>query len=290
MPNKTTIEWTDLSSNPIRARRKSDGKAGWYCQKVSQGCAHCYAERRNNWIGTHVPFSIARQDEVEIYLDSRELERIAKIPAGKKVFICDMTDLFGEFVRDDFIWQVFKAMAANPWATFLLLTKRAKRMAELVPMFRGALPDRLDHVWLGASVCTQADAEEQLPHLLRIRQRAPVLFASCEPLLEPLDLSPYLMCQEYPGPLVQPSKGTIGGTPHHTLRIQGRLDWVIAGCESGPGARPSHPDWFRSLRDQCIDAGTSFFLKQMVLNGKMIKMPELDGENWKEFPDAQRLS
>jgi protein gp37 len=108
--------------------------------------------------------------------------------------------------------------------------------------------------------------------------------------LEPLDLSPYLMCQEFLGPLMQPSKGTIGGKPHHTLRIQGRLDWVIAGCESGPGARPSHPDWFRSLRDQCIDAGTSFFLKQMVLNGKMIKMPELDGENWKEFPDAQRLS
>jgi hypothetical protein len=165
-----------------------------------------------------------------------------------------MSDLFHPGVTDWFIKQVFGVMEANPQHTFMVLTKRAQRMSLL------DLPE-LPNVWLGVSVENQAVADERLPWLMMTP--AGMRFVSCEPLLGPVDLRFYL-----------PSPDGVGN----------KLDWVIAGCESGPGAREMDVEWVRSLRDQAAEAEVPFFLKQMRQDGKIVKMPRLDGTIWDEYP------
>jgi len=110
-------------------------------------------------------------------------------------------------------------------------------------------------------------ADERIPILLQTP--ATIRFVSCEPLLEKIDLKKYLY-EEFDG----------GGA----IRIYGDIHWVIAGCESGPKRRPAEVEWFRSLRDQCVIAKVPFFLKQMEIDGQVVKMPELDGKVWGEYP------
>src|SRR6185437_14354051 len=97
---RTGIEWTDRSANPIRARHKVTGKVGWHCIRHGPGCLHCYSERRNRWIGTGLPFLKPSGDLVECFLERRVLQALLKLKGGERVFICDMTDLFGDWVED----------------------------------------------------------------------------------------------------------------------------------------------------------------------------------------------
>ena len=121
------------------------------------------------------------------------------------------------------------------------------------------------NVWIGATVEDQRRADERIPHLLAIP--AAVRFLSCEPLLEPVDL----LYSAFNG---SDSFGSMPG-----------IDWVIAGCESGPGRRACEPEWLRGLRDQCAAADVPFFLKQMEIGGKVVKdCPPLDGKVWDEVP------
>lgn len=263
--NKTGIEWTDMSSNPIRAMRKSDGKKGWYCQRVSQGCRLCYSATLNNRFGTRVDYSIPNADQVHVYLDVHELERIMKLKTPKKIFICDMTDLFGEFVDFELIDWVFAVIAACPQHTFQVLTKRPKRMFEYfwVDGYQKPASVRVEecadillekkpgpvhwikwplpNVWLGTSAEDQPNYDARFEWLMKTP--AAIHFLSLEPLLGPIDLGfPFVSDNPW--------------------MMQSHVDWVIVGGESGPKARPAHVDWVRSIRDQCQEAGIPFFMKQ----------------------------
>jgi protein gp37 len=165
----------------------------------------------------------------------------------RRVFVNSMSDLFHEGVPDDFIRAVFAAMVATPWHTYQLLTKRSERLAALAD----GLPWR-SHIWLGVSVENE-DHAWRIDHLRETP--AHVKFLSLEPLIGPLP----------------------------NLDLSG-IDWVIAGGESGPGARPMSPDWVRDIRDQCVAAGTAFHFKQWGGVVKSRTGRQLDGRTWDEQP------
>jgi protein gp37 len=161
-----------------------------------------------------------------------------------------MSDLFHKDVPVEFIGRVFEAMNRADWHQYQVLTKRADRLAELSP----ALP-WAPHIWQGVSV----ESAAYMWRIDRLREcGAHIKFLSVEPLLGPIP----------------------------NLDLSG-IDWVIAGGESGPGARPMNPDWVREIRDQCVAAGVAFFFKQWGGVNKKRAGRELDGRFWNEMPLAQ---
>lgn len=250
--NKTPIEWTDFTSNPIYAIRKDTGKRGHFCTHVSPGCTNCYSEQWNGWRGNGLQFKKQNESNVEFVLNEKELAQFAKVPAGKKVFVCDMTDLFHEAIPDEMIWRTFQAMAHAPQAIFQVLTKRAKRMMGLVPKIRGTLPDRLNHVWLGVSAEDQQRADERIP--LLFQTPAAVRFVSYEPALAAVDFRRFLPdeiwheCESHFPEFIENHPG---------------IDWLIIGGESGHNARPCNIEWIRSAVRQCKEAGVACFVKQL---------------------------
>jgi protein gp37 len=215
----------------------------------------------------------------------------------RRVFVCSMGDLFHEAVPDEFINRVFLVMALADSHTFMILTKRPDRMHKWINSqpreddecgINGWSTWPLPNVWLGVSAENQQAADERIPLLLQTP--AAVRFVSVEPMLGALDMEQYLYATSpnTAGPWSYPSGrivrgGGIGG--QMCCQIPAReLHWVICGPESGPNARPMPPDWARSLRYQCVAAGVAFFLKQMWIDGKLVKMPMLDGVAWNQFP------
>lgn len=305
MADRSKIEWTDASWNPIRALLPHpDGpKIGWHCEHASDGCRFCYAEAMNKRLGTRLAFKPGVRDRIEIMLDEDMLLKPLKWKRPRMVFVCSMTDLFADFVPDDWIDRMFAVMALCPQHTFQILTKRPARMREYLSTAPDAGSDRAcdiyiaaqgialaqklnrgigqwpyDNVWLGVSAERQAEADQRIPDLLATP--AAVRFVSLEPLLGPIDLERLHLrvTDARTGKLVDinnPFNAFRGQTwttlisgPHAGKRFYsggssyGRLDWVIVGGESGPEARPMHPDWARSLRDQCTTAGVPLFFKQ----------------------------
>ncbi len=295
--NRTSIEWTDMSVNPIRAR-KMDGSnrtPGHFCQKISPGCANCYSSRMQVRFGM-APFpgvtrSPADMGE-ELFLDEGVLRSILRRKKPARIFWCDMTDLFGDWVPDEWIDRCFAVMALTPHLTHQVLTKRPERMADYMrgrdwsnaanwahdtfiePLeqalhLEGEIVPPLPNVWLGTSIENEATADERYGHL--ISTPAAVRFLSCEPLLGPIDLELSYSCPSCEGvgggrnfSSVSLDDGAwncdrCGGTGHAPFNF---IHWVICGGESGPNARPMHPDWARSLRDQCQNAGVPYFFKQ----------------------------
>jgi len=176
-------------------------------------------------------------------------------------FVNSMSDLFHEAVPFSVIHDIFNTIAACPQHTFQILTKRPARMLEYVKWFqRGGRYD-FDfgpNVWIGVSVENQQTANERIPLLLKVP--AAVRFLSCEPLLGSVRLD-MLSRQEYDMTFFD--NCLTGFKAHGAGGWHGnKIDWVIVGGESGRGARPMHPDWVRSLRDQCQKTGTAFFFKQ----------------------------
>lgn len=274
--NKTGIEWCDMTSNPLRYRDRATGRDMWACVKTSPGCRLCYAEALALRFDRGGPFTKAEMAKVEPYLCDKELHRLltAKKLAGKRVFLGDMTDIFGDWVPDALLDRMFAVMALRPDVTFQVLTKRADRMRAyltrpmgpngglgqnnwcvdapraLCKLMKEAQRIRLEkfgdpylpnfpwpipNLWLGVSVENRRHGLPRIDHLRTAP--AALRFLSIEPLLEDI----------------------------------GRLDltgigWVICGGESGIGARTFDLDWARSLRDQCAAAGVPFFFKQMGEN------------------------
>lgn len=228
MGDKSAIEWTDATWNPVTG-----------CTKVSQGCKNCYAERV-----FPRPYPGRKFTDVQTHPD--RLEQPLRWKKPRRIFVNSMSDLFHEDVPNEFIFDVFTIMARAHWHTFQVLTKRPERMAELVaePVEDGEEPPPRN-IWWGVSVEDQATADERIPLLQQTP--AAIRFLSCEPLLGNMNIERYLVRKNVGGP----GEATTYG-----------VDWVIAGGESGPKARPSHPDWFRSLRDQCAAAGVPYFFKQ----------------------------
>lgn len=212
----TDIEWSDETWNPILARRLSDGKVGWHCEHASPGCEHCYAETRNVSgrcnLGTKLPFKPGHRKDIELFLDEAALLKPLGWKKPRKVFVCSMTDLFADFVPDEWIDRIFAVMALCPQHTFQVLTKRSGRMREYLSrsgaapglpshrimwamdgISRAKWPDLqwpLPNVGLGVSVEDQQRADERIPDLLATP--AAVRWISAEPLLGPLKIGSWI--------------------------------------------------------------------------------------------------
>ena len=241
MPNKTNIEWTDYTSNPI-----GPVQGGWGCSKVSPGCDHCYAETLNKRLGNKRDFTgrwTFRLKRKELM----DLKTTLRNKGHQRVFMCDMTDLFHSDVPWEHIYETFQVMCELEQHTFQLLTKRPGRMAYFADWLEVHGAWWPPNVWAGTSV----ESQKYAPRLdVLARVPAKVRFVSVEPMLGPVDLKPWLF-----------------GSDERTGSADdgGMLSWVIAGGESGPRARPAHPDWFRRIRDDCDEAGVPFFFKQWGL-------------------------
>lgn len=228
MGKDSKIEWTHHTFNPW-----------WGCVKISPACKHCYAEAWAKRVGMDLwGGGSERRFFTEAHWRqpikwNREAEQARK---RRRVFCASMGDVF-ENKRELDPWRVrlWLIIAQTPWLDWLLLTKRPQNVARLVP-WGNAWPH---NVWLGTTAENQRWADERIPELLA--QGAAIHFASCEPLLGPIDLSPWL------------------GTP---TKYNKTLNWVIAGGESGGRARPMNPEWAVDLRDQCVNAMVPFHFKQ----------------------------
>lgn len=341
MAETSKIEWTDATWNVVTG-----------CEKVSPGCDNCYAETfAERWRG--IP-GHHFETGFDVTLRPERLDLPLKWRKPKRVFVNSMSDLFHKDIPDSYIAQVFATMARTPQHTYQILTKRHGRMRSLVgSLIDGgqslleAAPDEqtaealygtvwpLPNVWLGVSVEDQKRADLRIPAL--VDTGAAVRFLSCEPLLGPVDLTAWMpaghaswRCQGcrrfYSGPL-QPncpdcgSEGLWTGSHTGNGRPNGQpIGWVIAGGESGRGARPMSPDWARDLRNQAQAAGVPYLFKQwgeyqptgymaigarqkgcvfvgdpiddlghrweMRRVGKGKAGRELDGRTWDEFPTA----
>lgn len=270
MGDKSSIEWT----------RGDDGSPGatWNpvvgCTRVSPGCDHCYAfqlhdQRHVAWKRGRMPSAAPQYHEPfsRVQLLPTRLDQPLRWQKPRRIFVNSLSDLFHDAVPDEYIAQVFAVMAAAKQHTFQVLTKRPERMRSLLDS--DAFVDRIDtvlgvlsedrgwcldeieawplpNVWLGVSAEDQERADERIP--LLVQTPAAVRFLSCEPLLGPINL------------------GLIGTVPAAWSKsyspVSDHLHWVIGGGESGPHARPCHPDWARALRDECTDARVAFFWKQ----------------------------
>lgn len=269
----TNIEWVarpgtiPVTWNPVTG-----------CTKISDGCRNCYAERMARRLAGRCGYPEAPH-HFDVTLHHERLGQLLRWKKPRTVFVCSMSDLFHEDIPDWFILKVWDVMRRAPQHTFLVLTKRPRRMQEVVGRIcDGWCP--LPNAWLGVTVENQRTADERIPLLLQTP--AAVHFVSCEPLLEEINIREYLHvdgCHTFEGGESFPNLCLAcggKGTPS--------LDWVIAGCESGPHRRHVDTSAFRFLRDQCQDAVVPFFLKQMEVDGKVVKMPELDGRMWREWP------
>jgi protein gp37 len=290
---RTSIEWVrnpgegsqGFTVNPIRFRNKQTGKVGHYCEKLSPGCKNCYASRMQK--GPYLSgleFTAENKSRGELFFDENVLQQVLRRRKPSTFFWADCTDLFGDWVPDEWIDRCAATCALTPHHRHLWLTKRAKRMREYFghsdyrPVMVGAaskslsaltftLPSEdvfdarriawgqswkinawpLPNLGLGVSAEDQERADERIPDLLQTP--AAMRFVSEEPLLGPI--SHRWAKWE---PLKIGFNGQFDG-------LRG-IHWVICGGESGPGARPMHPDWPRGLRDQCQAAGVPFFFKQ----------------------------
>lgn len=307
----TNIEWTDETWNPVRG-----------CSRVSEGCRNCYAER------VAARFSTSQMETIAV--DPGAVTRVsfpgvfqgfAKMtPSGprwtgrveliesklteplhrkkpKRIFVNSMSDLFHEALPHKDRVRVFSKMREAPQHIYQILTKRGQVMRDFGEWWcmQHVEPQMPSNWWFGVSVEDQKTADERIPLLLQTP--ASVRFVSYEPALGAVDFKRWIC---YTAPLSQ-----------HTF-----LDWIIAGGESGPGARPTHPQWFRFVRDQCQTAGVAFFFKQwgewapvadhgfggrdhrathtfanedgtgieMIHIGKKAAGAMLDGREWREFP------
>jgi protein gp37 len=299
MSGRARIEWTEAVWNPTVG-----------CTRVSPGCARCYAktlhDRRHAAMlaGKNLPRQYAVPFE-QVQLLRDRLTQPLRWRRSRLVFVNSVSDLFHDQVPDEFLDRVFAVMALVPRHTFQVLTKRPARMGAYlrsrgprdprdrattslsgalaeVASLRGkpsppGIPWPLPNVWLGVSVENQRWADERIPML--IDAPAAVRFLSCEPLLGPVAFRAGWLYADFPDHITADGRA-IGG-----MR---KLHWVIAGAESGRGARPMDVSWVRSLRDQCVTAGIPFFFKQQIVNGRKVSLPELDGRRWTEMPHAWR--
>ncbi|MEY9098851.1 protein gp37 [Sinorhizobium fredii] len=287
MADGTKIEWTDATWNPVTG-----------CAIVSPGCTNCYAMKLAGTRLKHHPSrkGLTKDSKAgpvwtgEVRFNREWLDQPLRWTKPRMIFVCAHGDLFAEGVPDEWIDQVFAVMALAPQHTFQVLTKRPERMRDyltarrleyrlsatqikpefpLPPQTPGRWPHLpLPNVWLGVSVEDQKRADERIPLLLDTP--AAVRWISAEPLLGPVDLMHV--------PAIRISQN-ITVVRNALTGLDGcgnfgpKLDWVVAGGESGPDARPMHPDWARELRDQCAASGVPFLFKQWG--------------NWADFSDIE---
>lgn len=283
--------------------------------------ASCYAELINLRLGTGHKYIAQNLEKVEIRVMEGDGDAAIDAPLRWKkptqIFVCSMTDLFADFVNDGMRDRVFATMALARWHTFDVLTKRARAMREYMTHPErearwmnavAALVERfgpkqamklprpsvelfaqteewipLPNVRVGVSAEDQKTADERIPELLRTP--AAVRWVSAEPLLGPIDLRRVNCCENHIyDSLSGDAARVMGHGTFWNVTAPARVDWVVAGGESGPGARAMHPDWPRSLRDQCVAAGVAFHFKQW---GEWMPDPD-NGNEWGRASGRER--
>lgn len=241
----TTIEWTDATWNPVTG-----------CDRVSPGCAHCYALTLAGRLKAMGQPRYQRDGGKTsgpgfgVTLHPDKLEEPLRWRKPRMIFVNSMSDLFHEEIPDEFVCSIWKTMEAAPQHVYQILTKRPERMCSLLNSQAFVV---LPSAWLGTSIenrrfAHRADRLRETPAAIR--------FISAEPLLGPLD----------------------------GLDLTG-IDWLIVGGESGPQHRPMQTEWVRDLRDRCQDQGVSFFFKQWGGRTPKSGGRELDGRIWNEYPE-----
>ena len=252
MANRTGIEWTDITWNPVTG-----------CTQVSAGCDNCYAlTLAHRLLRQHYTKRLPerdtsgnRRDPFAVRLWPERLEEPLHWRGSQRVFVNSMGDLFHVDVPDAFVRAVFEVMLTTEQHVYQILSKRPSRMARFINKHHdlfshGVVPS---HIWLGTSIENQRVAY-RADHLRRVN--ASVRFLSCEPLL-----------------------GSV------RLDLEG-IHWLIAGGESGIHHRPLNLDWVRQLRDACLDAGVPFFFKQVGGRTPKAGGNILDGRTWTQYPDV----
>lgn len=263
MSENTKIEWATHTFNPWEG-----------CQKAGPGCDHCYAESRNARFGGGVainwgPGAPRRRTSAANWAkplkwNANHEAFFAEHGHRQRVFCASLADVFDNAVDPAWRAELFALIESTPNLDWLLLTKRIGNVEGMVPLpwiskpfQHGPDPTNIypavwpANVWLGATIVNQEEANRDIPKLLKLPAR--VRFLSMEPLLE------HVTVFDLDGPIDVPDG------------MESPLHWVIVGGESGPNARPMHPDWARSLRDQCEAAGVPFLFKQ---HGNWLHMPE----------------
>lgn len=224
------------------------------CTRVSPGCAHCYAEtfaERFRGVPGH-PYELG----FDLRLIPEKLTEPLKWRSSKMVFVNSMSDLFHENVPDDYICAIARIMVRADWHTYQVLTKRAERMTALLQTKLHFAAEQ-SHIWWGVSVENRRHGLPRIDHLRSAPAR--IRFLSVEPLLEDLG----------------------------AIDLAG-IHWVIAGGESGRGARPMKEQWLRRLRNRCQHQGVAFFFKQWGGVNKSKTGRLLDDQTYDEFPERSR--
>lgn len=275
MGETTAIAWTDHTFNPW-----------WGCVNVSPGCDNCYAEAFAKRTG----HAVWGKDHGRRFFGEKHWAEPLKWEG--RVFCASMADVFEPNDRlcaeRERLWRLIDS---TPHLTWQLLTKRPEQVPHLAPALW--LENWPTNVWLGTTVEDQERAELRIPRLLKV-PGVSVRFLSCEPLLEPVDLSRWLYI-EWGDALRTPGtpesfRGEGGWGVEMVAAVRGQvpgIGWVICGGESGPHHRPMDPAWARDLRDQCQAAGVPFFFKQVGGRTPTAGGDELDGQRYKEFPMVQ---
>lgn len=260
----TKIEWCDETINPIQDVRKGPSGRGYHCTKCSPGCDHCYAERINKLRGNGLPFilphpSLGIDPLVVFELIESELQKICAWKKSRAIFVQSMGDLFHESMPDELIDQVFNEMGFHGIChTFLTLTKRHQRMLDYYKRLQTVATHPLNpfpNVWSGLTVCNQQEADEKIPIFLQVPGKK---FLSIEPMLGPIDLRENIF-SDYQK--IHPLTGEYFEYGRLMSTRASKIGAILLGGETGPGARPMHPDWVRSVRDQCQTACVPFFFK-----------------------------
>ena len=237
MSDRSAIEWTEASWNPATG-----------CDKVSPGCAHCYAEtfaERFRGVAAH-PY----EQGFDLKLWPERLGLPLRWRRPRRIFVNSMSDLLHESIPDEFIHEVFDVMGRAHWHTFQVLTKRHERLVQLA----GGL-DWPENVWMGVSIENRRFVH-RADYLRQVD--AAVRFTSAEPLLGPLE------CLDLTG-----------------------IDWLIADGESGPRHRPVRAEWIRELRDGCAEEKVAFFFKQWGGTRSKTGGRVLDKRTWDQMPTAR---
>lgn len=274
-------QYWDKSWNPL----KVEG-GGYHCSKCSPGCLNCWAEKYNLRFHNKIPYD---NRKVEYVLDEKVLFQAKRWRKRKRVFVCDLCDIGHPDIPNSFLRRIFWYCWYAPQHTYLFLTKRPERFAgrglcsncghlapidgvcdncgvtekDMVERGFGNFPRKFhDNIHFGVSICTPDELwkAEELAKIL-----AAVRFVSFEPLLADMGKLDCLWKFRKIGKVLKP-----------------HIDWVVLGGESGPGARPMHPDWARSVRDQCKEAGVPFFMKQMSKREPIPKDLQIRELIWQE--------
>lgn len=311
MASTSKIEWCDSTFNP------------WIgCTKVSPACDSCYAavstpartmniawgagqpRRRTSPANWKLPLRWNREEFAECGdcgwrgpIDTLEDDTCRSCgrherlePARRRVFCASLADVFDNEVPGSWRADLFSLIRATPNLDWLLLTKRIGNAAAMMDeagawsgaTADGALRNPLPNVWLGTTVCNQDEADRDIPKLLATP--AAVRFLSIEPMLGPINLRWQPYAHQATGETYRQYLERQGAVNH--LEALRKIDWVIAGGESGTSARPMHPEWLRAMRDQCAAAGVPFLFKQW---GEWAPADEMASE-FQEHYDVQGLT